>query len=593
MSSAGSYGGGGSGMAGVLTITGDTGLTVTGNITLTGLTSGSGISFNGTTTTSMETSIQYIAMSDAASDGSAGFVGVFGNGTIIAPWGGISSGNMFIGPQSGSPSNTGSQNIGIGQASLSQIVDAQNNIAIGYQAAQGCQSLTDNVAVGYQALASNGALGATGVGANVAIGANALRNGTAMVLNIAIGDDAGVNYATSESSNILIGNEGTVSDNNTIRIGTDGSSPGEQDACYIAGIYGQTIGGTNAAVFIDSTGKLGTVGGGGGGVTSITGDTGTSQTGALNITGGTSGALFNTSGSNITESFRFLAMSDTTSTTGYVQIGSQKVMACWGGVSTNNIFVGQGAGHTTVSGTDNNALGALALSGVTTGNYNIAIGSSALQVLTSSSQNVGVGLNSLSALGTGGGANTVVGFAAAASLSTGANNIILGSIAAGSYTTSESNNIVIGNDGVIADANTIRIGTQGSGSGQQNLCFIAGITGATITGGTAVLCDSNGQLGTVVSSERYKEQIHDVIEESLLHLRPVSFVMKNDATKTKQFGLIAEEVEKILPALVVKNAEGQPDAVKYHELPALLLKEIQRLNDRIKSLEEQFVARIR
>lgn len=595
MSSAGSYGGGGSGMAGVLTITGDSGLTVTGNVTLTGLTSGSGISFIGTSTTALQVAIDYLAMADATSDGSKGFLGVLGAGTIIAPWGGIASGNMFIGPSAGNSAITGSQNIGIGQGALGQIQDAANNVAIGGGGtAQGCISYTDNIAIGYQSLSSNGALGGTGLAGNVSIGSNALRNGTGMVFNIAVGYNAGVNYTNAESSNILIGNDGVLAENNTIRIGNDGSGVAEQENCYIAGIYNAT--GTTGTRFvtIDSDFRLAATASGGGGVTSIAGDAGATATGAVTITGGSSGAVYTESGGNtLTTTFDFLTMADTTSTTGYIDIGGEIVFAMWGGVAQTNLIIGPDAGAPAMSGVDNTACGSGSLNGVTTGSSNTAVGSGSLNSITTAANNVAVGVGALLGLNTGQGGNVAIGASALNGITDGRRNIGIGTVAGNALTATDSDNILIANTGVSGDVNTIRIGTQGTGAGQQNACFIAGIDGVTVTG-SAVLCSASGQLGTVPSSRRYKENIHDIGGESrpVMNLRAVKFNYKSDPDKQTQYGLIAEEVKEIMPYLVLHGEDGQPSGIKYHEIPTLLLAELQRLELRVKSLEEQLARRI-
>jgi len=158
--------------------------------------------------------------------------------------------------------------------------------------------------------------------------------------------------------------------------------------------------------------------------------------------------------------------------------------------------------------------------------------------------------------------------------------------------------------GVGGENYTIRIGQHGTGVTYQNRCFIAGINGNPIVGGTTVVIDAvTHQLGTLVSSLRYKENIKDLGDESatIYKLRPVTFNFKTDSTKTKQFGLIAEEVIEHMPDLVVKNEEGQCEAVKYTELPVLLLNELQKqkkeldeyrsalknTRDRLRILEEQ------
>jgi hypothetical protein len=113
--------------------------------------------------------------------------------------------------------------------------------------------------------------------------------------------------------------------------------------------------------------------------------------------------------------------------------------------------------------------------------------------------------------------------------------------------------------------------------------YIAGIYGIkTATAGTAVFIDSSGQLGTVSSSIRYKEDVQPMAESSqrLLKLRPVKFRYKKaDASGEKpiQYGLIAEEVARVYPELVVRDATtGRIDGVRYDELAPMLLNEVQK-----------------
>ena len=134
------------------------------------------------------------------------------------------------------------------------------------------------------------------------------------------------------------------------------------------------------------------------------------------------------------------------------------------------------------------------------------------------------------------------------SLTTGSSNIALG-FQAGANLTTGSNNIDIGNVGVAGDANMIRIGTVGT----QTATFIAGIRGVTVASGVGVIVGSNGQLGTVLSSARFKEAIKpmDKASEAILALQPVTFRYKEelDPDGIPQFGLMAEQVEKVNPDL--------------------------------------------
>ena len=142
-------------------------------------------------------------------------------------------------------------------------------------------------------------------------------------------------------------------------------------------------------------------------------------------------------------------------------------------------------------------------------------------------------------------------------------------------------------------SNRLQIGAaSGTGNGQLNTAFIHGIRGRTtgVADAINVLIDSAGQLGTVSSSIRYKEDVNDlesVQSADIYKLRPVSFVYNSDESRTVQYGLIAEEVEEIMPDMVVYDAEGQVETVKYHQMMFHMLKEIQNLNKRVKELEDR------
>ena len=132
--------------------------------------------------------------------------------------------------------------------------------------------------------------------------------------------------------------------------------------------------------------------------------------------------------------------------------------------------------------------------------------------------------------------------------------------------------------------------------GTQTTTFIAGVRGIT-TGADAiqVLIDSSGQLGTVSSSRRYKEDIQDMGRASagLLDLRPVTFrytQASTDGATPIQYGLIAEEVAAIYPDVVVYNDAGQPETVQYRKVNAMLLNEVQRQHRQIEAQQEQLEA---
>jgi Mg2+ and Co2+ transporter CorA len=125
----------------------------------------------------------------------------------------------------------------------------------------------------------------------------------------------------------------------------------------------------------------------------------------------------------------------------------------------------------------------------------------------------------------------------------------------------------------------IRIGEEGL----QKKTFIAGIYGNTAVSGLAVVIGSNGELGAVSSSERFKTAIAPMGSntEQLQQLRPVTFRYKTDPQDTVRYGLIAEEVAKVYPELVVRDSQGRIDGVRYDELAPMLLNEIQHQSAKI------------
>jgi hypothetical protein len=160
----------------------------------------------------------------------------------------------------------------------------------------------------------------------------------------------------------------------------------------------------------------------------------------------------------------------------------------------------------------------------------------------------------------------------------------LGAEAGGNLTTG-SNNIDIANRGVAGEADTIRIGTRE----KHTNTFIAGINGVTVAGGVGVIIDIYGHLGTVVSSERFKDEIKpmDKASEAILALKPVTFRYKHqlDPEGIPQFGLVAEEVEKVNPALVARDAEGKVFTVRYEAVNAMLLNEFLKEHKTTEKLE--------
>jgi len=254
-----------------------------------------------------------------------------------------------------------------------------------------------------------------------------------------------------------------------------------------------------------------------------------------------------------------------------------------GSISGLNIASGQLALNSNTTGVDNTAAGTLALTTNTAGNNNTAFGFEAMGLNKTGTGNAAQGYYALYA-NTTGVRNVGVGNYAVQHNTTGQYNVGIGWNAGGNLTTG-NDNIDIASFGVAAESQTMRLGRQGTastiGSGITRT-FVAGVSGVT-TGlaGTAVMIDANGQLGTISSSRRYKQDIQPMADasERLMKLRPVKFRYKQaDAKGEKpiQYGLIAEEVAEAFPELVIRNKEGRPETVAYHVLPALLLNELQK-----------------
>src|SRR5262249_21343073 len=166
-----------------------------------------------------------------------------------------------------------------------------------------------------------------------------------------------------------------------------------------------------------------------------------------------------------------------------------------------------------------------------------------------------------------------IGFEALQNNTTGNSNIAVG-FEAGSNLSTGSNNIYIGNPGHDNESNRIRIGTTGI---HNRATFIAGISGVTVPTGVAVVVDADGHLGTTTSSARFKEAIRpmDKASEAIFSLKPVTFRYKHelDPHAIPQFGLVAEQVEKVNPDLVARDQQGKPYTVPYDAANALVPKE--------------------
>ena len=265
--------------------------------------------------------------------------------------------------------------------------------------------------------------------------------------------------------------------------------------------------------------------------------------------------------------------------TGYAALSSNTSGA-------NNTATGFQALNTN-NGTQNTANGVNALFANTTGSDNTATGFQALYTKASGVSNTATGVSAL--LFNTGNSNTATGEEALGNNTTGNSNIAVG-FSAGISLTTGSNNIDIGNAGVAAEANTIRIGTTGT----QTATFIAGIRHAALANGAAVAVGitADGQLGVRASSARFKESVTPMgkTSEAIFSLQPVTFRYKKDPVALRQFGLVAEEVAKVSPDLVVRDAEGKPFTVRYDEINAMLLNEFLKARRQIDAQQKQIEA---
>jgi hypothetical protein len=237
-----------------------------------------------------------------------------------------------------------------------------------------------------------------------------------------------------------------------------------------------------------------------------------------------------------------------------------------------NTATGAGALLANTSGRSNTANGAFALLSNTQGSDSTATGDFALSRNTTGNHNTATGAAACFS-NTTGSSNTAIGDSALLN-STGSNDTALG-FTAGNNVTTANNVICIGSPGQNVD----------------NSCYIGNISGADATGGDAVFITTDGKLGTVnpPSSARYKEEIEPMNQasEAILALKPVTFRYKKefDPNRMQQFGLVAEDVEKVNPNLVKRDRDGRLQTVRYDAVNAMLLNEFLKEHQKVKQLE--------
>jgi len=303
--------------------------------------------------------------------------------------------------------------------------------------------------------------------------------------------------------------------------------------------------------------------------------------------------------------YSLLSLTDSSFCTG---VGAGALLA---NTSGRNTATGAGALLSNIAGTNNTANGTFALFSSTAGNDNTAIGDEALLVANNADGNTAVGSFALG-VNTSGSLNTVIGAAAAITNTTGSSNTAVGlnalfsnngdsntAVGRGALgaNTTGNNNVALGfgaGSGVTTANNVICIGTNVAGNDVNDSCYIGNIFGDTSGGGIAVLVNTNGRLGTMTSSRRFKDDIKlmDQASETLFALKPVTFRYKKeiDPARTSQFGLVAEEVEKVNPDLIVRDKEGKPYSVRYEQVNAMLLNEFLKEHNTVQELRKELAA---
>jgi Chaperone of endosialidase len=307
--------------------------------------------------------------------------------------------------------------------------------------------------------------------------------------------------------------------------------------------------------------------------------------GTQNTANGTAALEFNDTGSNNTANGAFALFSNTTGTDNTAN-GFEALAANTGG--TLNTASGSQALLNNTLGIQNTATGYAALNSNTNGGSNTATGAFALQFNTED-DNTAIGFAALN-FNTTGELNTAVGVLALGFNEIGSENTAIG-FGALAYSTGDENVAMGSNAGVSVTtaSHVICIGSFVTGEDVSDSCYIGSIFGQTSPGGTAVFINSDGKLGTLTSSRRFKEEIKPMerASEALLALKPVTFRYKKeiDPKGIGQFGLVAEEVEKVNPDLIVRDKEGKPYSVRYEAVNAMLLNEFLKEHRTVQELK--------
>ena len=432
--------------------------------------------------------------------------------------------NIGIGTNAGGAITSGTYNIGIGTSSCGGFATRIGNIGIGYLALSGSVATDYNIGIGYQALkVLNGAGDQC-----VAIGYNCLTACTTGIGCTGLGYQAGLNSTTSSYSTLVGSSTGQFT------TGTGSTFVG-----YQAG-YG-TGTGLNYQTGIGFKSLY----------AATTGASGNTALGANSLIGVATGT-FN------------------------VGIGTLSTTTGGGSALTTNDSGNIAIGHVGVAGSNNFTwIGTSQTSCYIAGIYNQTVGATAGVAIVDST-------NKLGSLSAAAGqvlvSGTAPSFTASPTVTTMKATTFDTNVAAAALNLVGTTLSAVGSD---TDIN-VNITPKGVGT------IVSTAVYAKAVGGTnrAMLVDDSGLIGNATSSRKFKENIRDMGDDSspLMSLRPVTFNYKSDENKRTKFGLIAEEVAEVMPGLVSYDENGEPYTVSYHEMPSLLLNELQKRNKMIQEL---------
>ena len=328
-----------------------------------------------------------------------------------------------------------------------------------------------------------------------------------------------------------------------------------------------------------------------------------SNTGVNNTAVGYQAGYSNVTGTSITAVGYQALYSDTVGINTAVGYQAGKATTSGGTITA----VGYQAGLSLVDG-DLTAVGYQAGKACTTPNFNVAVGNTALLTNTTGANNTALGSQSLRSNTTASN-NTAVGYQAGYSNLTGVYSCYVGA-GAGYSTTGSFNTFVgcgngygnggAGNAVTTGAKNTIigsYSGNQGGldirtasnyivlsdGDGNPRMWFNGSgnpyLNNVGSGAGTNALKynTSSGIVTYDTSSARYKDNIRDSKYglTDVLKMRSTQFEYKDDGRS--DVGLIAEELQPIIPELVGLNKDGQADSVSYDRMVSVLVKAIQEL----------------